>query len=52
LAPARSTYYDQSLTIDIPFARHALSIDENRASFDCVPPGEKGAWRLGWLKQV
>jgi hypothetical protein len=44
-APARSTYYDQSLTIDIPFARHALSIDENRSSFDRVRWGEKGAWR-------
>jgi uncharacterized protein (DUF2235 family) len=51
LAPARSTCCDQSLTIDIPFARHALSIDENRASFDRVPWGEKGVWRAEWLKQ-
>jgi hypothetical protein len=52
IAPARSKYYDQSLTIDVPFARHALSIDEGRASFDRVPWGEAGVWREGWLKQI
>jgi uncharacterized protein (DUF2235 family) len=50
---ARYAYYDESLTVDIPFARHALSIDENRATFDRVPWGEKGVWpRAGWLKQM
>ncbi len=34
------------------FARHAISIDENRASFELVGWANKEQWREGWLKQI
>jgi uncharacterized protein (DUF2235 family) len=51
-------FYDNSLNPRVRFARHALSIDENRADFERVPwgnEGEKPAQDTGgleWIYQV
>ena len=37
LARYRMAFYDTRLHYAVRYARHALSIDENRAQFDCVP---------------
>jgi hypothetical protein len=37
----RQAFYDTKLNHAVRYARHALSIDENRASFDCVPWDEE-----------
>src|ERR1700741_4439939 len=36
LARYRRAFYDTPLHYAVRYARHALSIDENRAKFDCV----------------
>jgi uncharacterized protein (DUF2235 family) len=38
----RMRFYDRDLDPDVQFARHALSIDENRADFDRVPWTDHG----------
>lgn len=53
-ATARMKMYDTELDEQVRYARHALSIDEARASFDRVPWGIPGQWRGGhpvWLDQ-
>jgi uncharacterized protein (DUF2235 family) len=55
LATARMEMYDTELDERVQYARHALSIDEARASFDRVPWGGSGQWRPGhpaWLEQL
>ena len=37
LARYRMAFYDTRLHYAVRYARHALSIDENRAKFDCIP---------------
>jgi uncharacterized protein (DUF2235 family) len=37
LARYRMAFYDTRLHYAVRYARHALSIDENRSKFDCVP---------------
>jgi uncharacterized protein (DUF2235 family) len=43
LARYRMAFYDTKLNYAVRYARHALSIDEDRASFDCVPWDEEPA---------
>ncbi|AZZ37448.1 hypothetical protein CIK05_11805 [Bdellovibrio sp. qaytius] len=56
--PAQIQFYDNELNSNIQFARHAIAIDEHRASFDRVPWGSKSekvperAGHISWLKQV
>lgn len=53
-ATARMKMYDTELDEQVRYARHALSIDEARASFDRVPWGVPGQWKGGhpaWLDQ-
>ncbi len=55
LASARMKMYDTELDEQVKYARHALSIDEARASFDRVPWGVPGQWRGGdpaWFEQL
>jgi uncharacterized protein (DUF2235 family) len=55
LASARMKMYDTELDEKVKFARHAISIDEARASFARVPWGIPGQWRSqkpAWLEQV
>ena len=55
LATARMKMYDTELDERVAFARHALSIDEARASFDRVPWGTPGQWRQSepaWFEQL
>lgn len=54
LATARMKMYDTELDEQVCFARHALSIDEARASFQRVPWGVPGQRRDGqpvWFEQ-
>ena len=37
LARYRMAFYDTRLHYAVRYARHALSIDENRKKFDCIP---------------
>jgi Uncharacterized alpha/beta hydrolase domain (DUF2235) len=37
LARYRMAFYDTRLNYAVRYARHALSIDENRKKFDCIP---------------
>ena len=41
LARYRMAFYDTALDYAVRYARHALSIDENRANFDCIPWDEE-----------
>lgn len=53
-ASARMKMYDTELDEQVGFARHALSIDEARASFDRVPwgiPGQFKRSKPAWLEQ-
>src|SRR5262245_46625004 len=43
LARYRMAFYDTKLNYAVRYARHALSIDEDRASFDCVAWDEEPA---------
>ena len=45
-------FADHQLSGNVQFARHAISIDETRASFERVGWANKGQGREGWLKQV
>lgn len=56
---AKMQFYDKTLNTNVGWARHALAIDERRASFDRVPWGNKGAdmphrgeGNPLWLKQL
>ncbi len=54
-ASARMKMYDTDLDEKVQYARHALSIDEARASFARVPWGIPGQWRGGdpaWFEQL
>lgn len=54
LTTARMKMYDTELDDKVAYARHALSIDEERASFARVPWGIPGQWRGGdpvWFDQ-
>jgi hypothetical protein len=46
LARYRMAFYDTRLNYAVRYARHALSIDENRAKFDCVPWDEEPSRRV------
>ena len=59
LTAAKMQFYDKSLNSNVGWARHALAIDERRASFDRVPWGnrgsdfpQRGAGNPLWLKQL
>lgn len=55
LATARMKMYDTDLDEQVVYARHALSIDEARASFQRVPWGVPGQRRGGdpvWFEQM
>lgn len=48
-------FYDTDLNINVNFARHALSIDESRRSFERVVWGEPGIYKTSkpkWFEQV
>ncbi len=54
-ATARMKMYDTGLDEHVRFARHAISIDEQRGSFERVPWGIPGQWKSGmpiWFEQV
>jgi len=47
--------YDTELDEKVRYARHAIAIDERRASFERVPWGIPGQWKGGkpvWFEQV
>lgn len=55
LTTARMKMYDTELDEKVRYARHAISIDEERASFARVPWGIPGQWRAGdpvWFEQM
>lgn len=55
LTTARMKMYDTELDDQVQYARHAISIDERRASFARVPWGIPGQWKGGtpvWFEQV
>lgn len=55
LTTARMKMYDTELDEKVRYARHALSIDEARASFARVPWGGSGQWKGGdpvWFEQM
>jgi hypothetical protein len=55
LTTARMKMYDTELDDAVQYARHAISIDEQRASFARVPWGIPGQWKAGtpvWFEQV
>jgi hypothetical protein len=55
LTEARMNFYDRTLNPNVGFARHALSIDEARDSFQRVPWGQPGAPRQTtpeWFEQI
>lgn len=43
LTSLKMKFYDQQLNDNVPYARHALSINENRADLDRVPWGDPKA---------
>ena len=45
-------FADRQLSKNVMFARHAISIDEQRTSFERVGWANVGQWRSDWLKQV
>ena len=57
IAQMSMKFYDQDLSIHVGFARHAISVDERRSTFDRLKWGNKGQWRKvedgapTWLKQ-
>jgi len=55
LAEPRMNFYDHTLNTNVGFARHALSIDEARASFQRVEWGEPGISKQSvpqWFAQL
>ncbi|MEH2623204.1 uncharacterized protein (DUF2235 family) [Bradyrhizobium sp. AZCC 1719] len=55
LTEARMNFYDRTLNRNVNFARHALSIDEARDSFQRVQWGEPGVWKNSeprWFEQL
>jgi uncharacterized protein (DUF2235 family) len=55
LTEVRMNFYDQTLNKNVDFARHALSIDEARDSFQRVQWGEPGIWKNSdpqWFEQL
>lgn len=55
LAQSRVKFYDRQLSLNVAHARHAISIDECRASFERVPWGTPDQWKSTkpeWFKQV
>jgi uncharacterized protein (DUF2235 family) len=55
LTEARMNFYDRTLNQNVNFARHALSIDEARDSFQRVQWGEPGVWKSStpqWFEQL
>src|SRR5207237_7490238 len=55
LTTARMKMYDTELDEEVRFARHAIAIDEQRASFARVPWGIPGQWKAGqpvWFEQM
>ena len=54
----RLRFYDYELNPNVGYARHAIAIDEDRASFPRVPWGSPKHWRNtgpgnpGWFKQL
>src|SRR5688572_13968011 len=51
----RMKFYDRDLSLKVGFARHAISIDETRKSFDRVPWEEPGVWKQAspqWFEQT
>lgn len=55
LTTARMKMYDTELDEKVQYARHAISIDEERGSFARVPWGVPGQWRGGkpvWFEQM
>ncbi len=55
LTERRMTFYDQTLNANVSFARHAISIDEARYSFQRVPWGDPLVWKdttPQWFEQL
>jgi uncharacterized protein (DUF2235 family) len=58
LTDLKQKFYDTELNVNVPYARHALSIDENRADFDRVKWGSVRALRppdpsgIHWFEQI
>ncbi|WP_308163760.1 phospholipase effector Tle1 domain-containing protein [Bradyrhizobium sp. SRL28] len=55
LTETRMIFYDRTLNKNVNFARHALSIDEARESFQRVQWGEPGIWKSSepqWFEQL
>lgn len=55
LAEGRMNFYDKSLNSNVGYARHAISIDEARESFQRVPWGQPGVWKETqprWFEQL
>jgi Uncharacterized alpha/beta hydrolase domain (DUF2235) len=55
LTEARMRFYDTDLNPKVAFARHAISIDERRASFEHVTWGAPRQWKAStppWFEQV
>ncbi len=51
----RMNFYDRTLNPNVAYARHAISIDECRDSFQRVPWGESGVWKNTqptWFEQL
>lgn len=57
IAQMSMKFYDQDLSTNVGFARHAISVDERRSTFDRLKWGNQGQWRKvedggpTWLKQ-
>jgi len=55
MTEGRMNFYDRTLNPNVAFARHAISIDEARESFQRVPWGQPGVWKPSdpeWFQQV
>lgn len=55
LAERRMNFYDLTLNPKVGFARHAISIDEARGSFQRVRWGQPGVWKQStpaWFEQL
>jgi uncharacterized protein (DUF2235 family) len=51
----RMKFYDRSLNENVSYARHAIAIDENRASFERVKWGDPAFWKEStppWFEQM
>jgi uncharacterized protein (DUF2235 family) len=55
LTEPRMNFYDKTLNTNVAFARHAISIDEARGSFERVGWGKPGVWKETkptWFSQL